>query len=68
MKVSGVWTGWICRRRRAWLRTAGCGSRADLSRLLSHADLMLYRAKHDGRNCVRVYGNEPPSDPTARRA
>lgn len=40
----------------------------DLSRLLSHADLMLYRAKHDGRNCVRVYGNEPPPDPAARRA
>ncbi|MFD0738437.1 diguanylate cyclase [Lysobacter koreensis] len=27
----------------------------DLARLLSHADQMLYRAKRDGRNCVRGY-------------
>lgn len=27
----------------------------DLAKLLSHADQMLYRAKRDGRNCVRGY-------------
>lgn len=30
----------------------------DLTALLSHADKALYRAKHDGRNCVRMYGED----------
>jgi diguanylate cyclase (GGDEF)-like protein len=30
----------------------------DLGRLLSHADQMLYRAKHEGRNRVRAYAPE----------
>ena len=34
----------------------------DLTALLSHADKALYRAKHDGRNCVRMHGDEAASD------
>ncbi len=32
----------------------------DLAKLLSHADLMLYRAKREGRNRVRTYAPEMP--------
>lgn len=32
----------------------------DLAKLLSHADLMLYRAKREGRNRVRTYATEMP--------
>jgi diguanylate cyclase (GGDEF)-like protein len=32
----------------------------DLAKLLSHADLMLYRAKREGRNRVRTYAPELP--------
>lgn len=33
----------------------------DLTRLLSHADRALYRAKHDGRNCVRMFDEDTAS-------
>ena len=32
----------------------------DLARLLSHADQVLYRAKRDGRNCVRTHAMDMP--------
>ncbi|MDQ3510990.1 MAG: GGDEF domain-containing protein, partial [Pseudomonadota bacterium] len=35
-----------------------------LSALMSHADLMLYRAKREGRNMVRAYGNDLPAAST----
>lgn len=35
-----------------------------LSELMSHADLMLYRAKREGRNMVRAYGNDLPAAST----
>lgn len=35
---------------------SGC----DLTKLLSHADLMLYRAKREGRNRVRVFARDTP--------
>jgi diguanylate cyclase (GGDEF)-like protein len=34
----------------------------DLTALLSHADKALYRAKHDGRNCVRMHGEDGLGD------
>lgn len=34
----------------------------DLTAMLSHADKALYRAKHDGRNCVRMYGEDGVGD------
>lgn len=34
----------------------------DLTSMLSHADKALYRAKHDGRNCVRMYGEDGLGD------
>lgn len=64
-----------CRVRIASIDTKGCGhdfplaasfgvtdtvlSGYVLSRLLSHADQALYRAKHGGRNLVCVYAGEP---------
>ena len=40
----------------------------DLSRLLSDADQMLYRAKHEGRNRVCVYTPESPESKSGRRS
>ncbi len=34
----------------------------EVTALLSHADKALYRAKHEGRNCVRMYGGEGSPD------
>jgi diguanylate cyclase (GGDEF)-like protein len=34
----------------------------DLTAMLSHADKALYRAKHDGRNCVRMHGEDGLGD------
>ena len=64
-----------CRLRISSIDTTGCGhhfplaasfgvtdtglSGYVLSRLLSHADQALYRAKHGGRNLVCVYAGEP---------
>ena len=36
-----------------------------LQRLMSQADEALYGAKHDSRNCVRVYSGERPPPPAA---
>lgn len=40
----------------------------DLTRLLSHADKMLYRAKRGGRNRVYVYEGHAPVSPTPAKA
>ena len=40
----------------------------DLSRLMSHADQMLYRAKHEGRNRVCVYAPDSPESKPGRRS
>lgn len=37
----------------------------DLDALLEHADAALYQAKHDGRNCLRVAGDDPSPDGNA---
>jgi diguanylate cyclase (GGDEF)-like protein len=67
-----------CRAQLAQIDTRDCGysfvvtgsfgvsstaqSGYDLSRLLSHADQMLYRAKNEGRNRVCVYTTEAAAD------
>jgi len=40
----------------------------DLSRLMSHSDQMLYRAKHEGRNRVCVYAPDSPEPKPGRRS
>lgn len=40
----------------------------DLSRLMSHADQMLYRAKHEGRNRVCVYAPDSQESKSGRRS
>lgn len=40
----------------------------DLSRLMSHADQMLYRTKHEGRNRVCVYAPDSPEPKSGRRS
>ena len=47
--------------------TSSAQSGYDLSRLLSHADQMLYRAKHEGRNRVCVYSVEAAESNKAKR-
>lgn len=47
--------------------TSSAQSGYDLSRLLSHADQMLYRAKHEGRNRVSVYSVEAAESNKAKR-
>ena len=67
-----------CRSQLAQIDTRDCGysfvvtasfgvsstaqSGYDLSRLLSHADQMLYRAKNEGRNRVCAYTAETAAD------
>ncbi|MBA3485768.1 MAG: GGDEF domain-containing protein [Lysobacter sp.] len=69
-----------CRVRLSMIDTRECGhtfpmtasfgvtstalSGYSLSALMSHADLMLYRAKREGRNMVRAYGNDLPAAST----
>ncbi|MCC7247980.1 MAG: diguanylate cyclase, partial [Lysobacter sp.] len=48
--------------------TSTAQSGYDLSRLLSHADQMLYRAKNEGRNRVCAYTAEAAADQRSKRA
>jgi diguanylate cyclase (GGDEF)-like protein len=73
----------ICRAQLAQIDTRDCGysfvvtasfgvsstaqSGYDLSRLLSHADQMLYRAKNEGRNRVCAYTAEAAADHRSMR-
>ena len=48
--------------------TSTAQSGYDLSRLLSHADQMLYRAKNEGRNRVCAYTADAAADQRSKRA